>query len=81
MTAIVSIHASDEATRKTTTMSSAEYNEIVKIRFGLTQEQAGKWLGFTGRTGQNYSARGPSEPVAKLLRLMVRLDLKPEDVR
>ena len=47
----------------------------------LDQEGAGEWLGVSARTGQNYAAKGPPEPVAKLLRLMSRLKLKPEDVK
>lgn len=52
-------------------------------RLGLSQERAGVWLGISPRTSQGY-ALGESpvpEPVAKLLRLVIRLNLNPEDVK
>ena len=61
-------------------MTPKQYKAIID-GFGLSQERAGEWLGVSARTGQNYAAKGPPEPVAKLLRLMVRLKLKPEDVK
>lgn len=60
-------------------MSPKQYKIIIE-QLGLSQERAGQWLGVSARTGQNYAAKGPPEPVAKLLRLMIRLKLKPEDV-
>lgn len=49
---------------------------------GLSQERAGLWLGVGKRTSQGWAlGEYPvPEPVAKLLRLMIRLKLKPEDV-
>lgn len=61
-------------------MTPKQYREAI-AKLGLTQEGAGEWLGVSPRTGQNYAAKGPPEPIAKLLRLMLRLNLKPEDVR
>lgn len=61
-------------------MTPKQYKTIIDA-LGLTQEGAGEWLGVSARTGQNYAAKGPPEPVAKLLRLMVRLKLNPEDVK
>lgn len=61
-------------------MSPSQYKTIIK-RWGMSQEGAGLWLGVAARTGQNYATKGPPEPVAKLLRLMVKLGLKPEDVK
>jgi hypothetical protein len=61
-------------------MTPKQYKAIID-QLGLSQERAGEWLGVSARTGQNYAAKGPPEPVAKLLRLMVKLNLKPEDVR
>jgi DNA-binding transcriptional regulator YiaG len=61
-------------------MTPKQYKIIID-GLGLSQERAGEWLGVSARTGQNYAAKGPPEPVAKLLRLMVRLKLKPEDVK
>lgn len=61
-------------------MSPKQYNTI-RESFGLSQEAFGVWLGVSARTGQNYAAKGPPEAVAKLLRLMDRLGLKPDDVK
>ena len=49
---------------------------------GLTQGGAAEWLEINIRTVHGYANGAPiPEPIAKLLRLMVRLKLKPEDVR
>lgn len=61
-------------------MTPAQYRKVIES-FGLSQEAAGVWLGVSKRTGQNYAAEGPPEPVAKLLRLMVRLGLKADDLK
>lgn len=63
-------------------MTPTQYKAAIKA-LGLSQERSGVWLGMSPRMGQSY-ATGEypvPEPVAKLLRLMVRLKLKPEDVR
>lgn len=69
-----------EALDEESAMTPKQYKAIIDD-LGLSQERAGEWLGVSARTGQNYAAKGPPEPVAKLLRLMVRLKLKPEDVK
>lgn len=69
-----------EALDEESAMTPKQYKTIIED-LGLTQEGAGEWLGVSARTGQNYAAKGPPEPVAKLLRLMVRLKIKPEDVK
>jgi hypothetical protein len=49
----------------------------------LSQVEAGKWLGMSTRSSQEYAsgrAKIP-EPTAKLLRLCVRLRLDPADVQ
>jgi len=61
-------------------MTPEQYKAIIE-QLRLSQEHAGEWLGVSARTGQNYAAKGPPEPVAKLLRLCVRLKLNPEDVK
>lgn len=63
-------------------MSPIQYKTAIKA-LGLSQERAGDWLGIGRRTSQGY-ALGESpvpEPVAKLLRLCVKLKLAPEDVK
>ena len=48
----------------------------------LTQLEAAEWLGVSLRSVNGYAADKPiPEPVAKLLRLVVRLKLDPSEVR
>lgn len=63
------------------TMTPNQYKTAIKA-LGLSQERAGDWLGIGRRTSQGYAlGEYPvPEPVAKLLRLMVKMKLKPEDV-
>lgn len=61
-------------------MPPTQYKAAIKT-LGLSQEAAGDWLGVSPRTSQNYAAKGPPEPVAKLLRLCIKLKLSPEDVK
>lgn len=52
-------------------------------RLGLTQRAAGAFLGVGERQSRRWiagDARIP-ESVAKLLRLMIKLGLKPDDVK
>lgn len=52
-------------------------------KLGLSQEGAGLWLGLSRRQGQRY-ANGEAEipePVAKLLRLVIRLKVPLDEVR
>jgi hypothetical protein len=62
-------------------MTANQYRAVIE-RLGLTQGKAAKWLGISIRASHGY-ANGDPVPIAiaKLLRLMVRLDLKPEDVK
>ena len=49
---------------------------------GLSQARAAEWLGISIRAAHGYANGAPiPEPIAKLLRLCVRLELKPEDVK
>ena len=61
-------------------MTPTQYKAAIKA-LGLSQERAGEWLVVSPRTSQNYAAKGPPEPVAKLLRLCIKLKLNPEDVK
>jgi DNA-binding transcriptional regulator YiaG len=63
-------------------MTPKQYAEAIE-RLGLSQRGAGKFLGVDERTSRKWiagDARIP-EAAAKLLRLMIRLKLKPEEVR
>ena len=62
-------------------MTPAQYKAAIKA-LDLSQERAGDWLGIGRRTSQSYAlgeTRIP-EPIAKLLRLMIKLKLKPEEI-
>lgn len=63
-------------------MTPDQYKSAIK-KLGLSQERAGEWLGISPRTSQGYAlGEYPvPEPTAKLLRLMVKLGLKPDDVK
>lgn len=63
-------------------MTPNQYKTALKA-LGLSQERAGDWLGIGRRTSQGYAlGEYPvPEPVAKLLRLAIRLKLKPEEIK
>jgi hypothetical protein len=63
-------------------MTPNQYKAALKA-LGLSQERAGDWLSIGRRTSQGYAlGEYPvPEPIAKLLRLMVRLELNPKDVK
>jgi hypothetical protein len=63
-------------------MTPIQYKAALKA-LELSQERAGDWLGIGRRTSQGYAlGEYPvPEPVAKLLRLCVKLKLKPEEVK
>jgi hypothetical protein len=63
-------------------MTPTQYKAALKA-LGLSQHLAGDWLGIGRRTSQGYAlGEYPvPEPVAKLLRLCVKLKLNPEDVK
>lgn len=57
-------------------MTPAQFKTAIE-RLGLSQERAGLWLGLSARQGQRYATGAAKipEPVAKLLRLVIRLKL------
>ena len=63
-------------------MTPTQYKAAIQ-KLGFTQYQAGDWLGIGHRTSQGYAlGEYPvPEPTAKLLRLVLKLELNPEDVR
>jgi hypothetical protein len=61
-------------------MTSTQYRAALD-RLDLTQGEAAEFLGINIRTSSNYATGKPIPlAVAKLLRLMVRLKLKPNDI-
>lgn len=61
-------------------MTPKQYIEAID-KLGLSQRSAGKFLGVDERTSRRWVAGESAIPesVAKLLRLMIRLKVKPED--
>ena len=62
-------------------MTANQYRAVLE-QLELSQARAGKMLGVSGRTSAGYATgeHPIPEPVARLLRLCVRLELDPEDV-
>lgn len=62
-------------------MTPKQYREALE-RLGLSQGAAAEWLDISIRSSHGYANGEPiPEPIAKLLRLCVRLKIKPEDVK
>jgi hypothetical protein len=63
------------------TVTATQYGRLI-AKLGLSQVKAGHFLGFTPRTSRRIIAGEAELPLAaaKLLRLMVRQDLTPDDV-
>ena len=67
--------------RKVAKMTGAQYMSALES-LELNQVSAAAFLEISVRTSHGYANGAPiPEPTAKLLRLMVRLKLKPEGVR
>lgn len=62
-------------------MTANQYKKAIEA-LGLSQVRAGEFLGVSPRTSQGYALGEYPVPeaIAKLLRLMVKLGLKPEQV-
>jgi len=58
-------------------MTPDEYRVALKS-LGLTQNEAGRWLGVHEQSGRRWASEGPPEPVAKILRLVIALGLTPQ---
>lgn len=52
-------------------MTPAEYRAALAT-LGLSQLAAGRWLGVSNKTAQNYAAKGPSGPAARAIRMALR---------
>jgi len=63
-------------------MTPNQYKKAIEA-LGLSQVRAGEFLGVSPRTSQGYALGEYPVPeaIAKLLRLMIKLKLTPEDVR
>lgn len=62
-------------------MTPTQYRTALEL-LGLTQEGAAQLLDVSVRTSHGYANGSPiPEGYAKFLRLMIRLNIKPEDVK
>ena len=62
-------------------MTANQFNAALAA-LDLTQAEAAKFLGISIRTSHGYANGNPiPEGYAKLLRLMVKLGLKPKDLK
>lgn len=63
-------------------MTADQFSEALEA-LNLNQTTAGHWLKIDRRSVHNYANGKQSipEPVAKLLRLCVKMKLNPEDVK
>lgn len=52
-------------------MTSAEYRNALAT-LGLSQLAAGRWLGVSPKTAQNYARFGPSAPAAVAVRYALK---------
>lgn len=62
-------------------MTPKQFRDAID-HLGLSQEAAGVFFGYSARQGQRWANNERPVPVAvaKLLRLMIRLGLSPEEV-
>lgn len=59
-------------------MTPAEYRAALST-LGLSQQAAGRWLGVSPKTAQNYATKGPSGPAAKAINLLLRMNPKDRE--
>lgn len=55
-------------------MTPADYRAAIAT-LGLSQLAAGRWLGVSPKTAQNYATVGPSGPAARAITML--LDMSP----
>jgi len=57
-------------------MDAKEYRTAIAT-LGLSQLAAGRWLGVSPKTAQNYATKGPSGPAAVAVRLAMSIQPFP----
>ena len=55
-------------------MTPDEYRTALST-LGLSQLAAGRWLGVSPKTAQNYASKGPSSPAAVAIRMALKYGL------
>lgn len=56
-------------------MTPLEYRTAIET-LGLSQLAAGRWLGVSPKTAQNYASKGPSRPAAVAIRMALKHGIK-----
>jgi hypothetical protein len=59
-------------------MTALEYRAALEA-LGLSQLAAGRWLGVSPKTAQNYATRGPSGPAARAIQMALRYGLEGDE--
>jgi predicted GIY-YIG superfamily endonuclease len=73
-------HLPQSDRREQHSMTSKQYREAIR-KLGMSQGEAADFLGISIRSSNGYAnGRLIPEHIAKLLRLMIRLDIEPKDV-
>jgi hypothetical protein len=55
-------------------MDATQYRAAIAT-LGLSQQAAGRWLGVSPKTAQNYATKGPSGPAARAIQMALRYGL------
>lgn len=59
-------------------MTPDEYRSALAT-LGMSQLAAGRWLGVSPKTAQNYASRGPSGPATVAIKMALRHGLRVEE--
>jgi hypothetical protein len=60
-------------------MTAKQYRTAIQ-KLDLSQVRAAELFGASGRSGQNWAYKGPPEPVAILIRLMLAGKISADDI-
>jgi len=64
------------SSRRVLVVTALQYRAALST-LGLSQQAAGRWLGVSPKTAQNYATVGPSGPAARAMRML--LDMNEAD--
>lgn len=70
---VIKAHGTEAAPVKDLKMTADQYRAAL-AELGLTQLAAGRWLGVSPKTAQNYANTGPSGPAARAIQMLMDMD-------
>lgn len=70
---VIKTQGTDATVENETKMTADQYRAAL-AELGLTQLAAGRWLGVSPKTAQNYANTGPSGPAARAIRMLLDMD-------